>query len=247
VGLAVVACGGPNIRELKPGEPVPAANREFNPAFEYQPEYRIRVGDELRIEFLSDPEPATNASRVVVRPDGRVSLRGVDDVLAAGMTPAQLDSTLTSRFGRLLIDPALSVIVDRFSSERVYVLGEVRSPREIPIAGPISILQAIASAGGFMEGANRKEIVVVRRLGSGQLAGFMVDAERIMSDPVKAQELPLRAQDVVIVPKSAVAKVGEFVSLYFRNLNPSLITVLTIEEIIERERRGGIFVGSSSN
>lgn len=244
VGLLALACGGPNIRELKPGESAPPANRQFNPAFEYQPEYRVRVGDELRIEFLSDPEPATNASRVVVRPDGRISLRGVDDVLAAGSTPAQLDSMLTARFGKLLVDPALSVVVDRFSSERVYVLGEVRNPREIQLAGPISLLQAIASAGGFLASANRKEIVVVRRLGSGQLAGFMVDSQRIMSDPTKAQELALRAQDVVIVPKSKVAKVGEFVALYIRDVNPAFFTVLTLQQIIERERAGGIVVGN---
>ena len=246
-GLVAVACGGPNIRELKPGDTAPPANREFNPAFEYQPEYRLRVGDQIRIEFLADPEPATNASRVVVRPDGRISLRGVDDVLAAGLTPAQLDSALSSRFGKLLVDPALSVIVDSFSSERVYVLGEVRSPREVPLTGPISLLQAIAYSGGFAEGANRREIVVVRRLGSGQLAGFKVDVERIMTDPTNSQELALRAQDVVIVPKSRVAKVGEFVSLYFRNFNPALITVLTLEEIIQRERVGGIFVGGGGN
>ncbi len=243
LGLVALACGGPNIRELKPGESAPPANRQFNPAFEYQAEYRIRVGDEIRIEFLSDPEPATNASRVVVRPDGRISLRGVDDVLAAGLTPAELDSSLTVHFGKLLVDPALSVIIDRFASERVYVLGEVRSPREIPLNGPISLLQAVATAGGFNEGANTKEIVVVRRLGSGQLAGFKVDVNRIMSDPVKSQELALRAQDVVIVPKTAVAKVGEFVSLYFRNVNPALITVLTLQEVVQQERTGGIFVG----
>jgi polysaccharide export outer membrane protein len=246
LGLVAVACGGPSVKEIKPARP--ADLPEFIPAAEYQPEfqpeYRLRVGDEIRIEFLSDPEPATNASRVVVRPVGRISLRGVDDVLAAGLTPAQLDSTLSVRFGKLLVDPALSVIVDGFSGEQVFVLGEVRNPREIPLNGPMSLLQAIATSGGFVEGANRRQIVVVRQEGGGRLTVFMVNAERIMDDPSTAQELSLRAQDVVIVPKSAVAKVGEFVSLYFRNVNPALITVLTLQEIIQRERVGGIVVGN---
>jgi protein involved in polysaccharide export with SLBB domain len=239
--LATLACSGPTIKELHPGEAVPAANQEFDPAFEYQAEYRIRVGDEIRIEFLSDPEPATNASLVIVRPDGRVSLRGVDDVLAAGSTPAELDSALTERFAKLLVDPSLSVILTRFSGERIYVLGEVRAPREIVLQGPLTLLQAVASAGGFLDGAKRSDVVVVRHLGSGRLAAFKVDAKRIMTNPVMAQELALRAQDVVIVPKTRVARIGELVGQYFRNTNPALITVLTIEQIIQREREIGIF------
>ncbi len=242
--LATLACGGPTIKELHRGEAPPAANQEFDPALEYQNEYRIRVGDEIRIEFLSDPEPATNASLVIVRPDGRLSLRGVDDVLAAGATPAELDSALTERFGKLLVDPSLSVILTRFSGERIYVLGEVRAPREIVLQGPLTLLQAIASAGGFLEGAKRSDVVVVRHLGSGRLAAFRVDAKQIMTNPTMAQELALRAQDVVIVPKTRVAKLGEFVGQYFRNVNPAFISVLTVEEIIERQRNLGIFGGN---
>jgi polysaccharide export outer membrane protein len=207
----------------------------FDPTFEYQEEYRIRVGDEIRVEFLSDIEPSTNASRVTVRPDGRISLRGVDDVLAAGLTPAELDSALTAGFARILVDPSLSVIIDRFSGERIYVIGEVKNPREVALAGPMTLLQAIASAGGFTQFANTNDVIVVRHLGSGRLAAFKVNTERIMEDPVGARELALRAQDVVIVPKTTVAKVGEFVQLYLRDIvNPALITVLTIDEIAER-------------
>jgi protein involved in polysaccharide export with SLBB domain len=104
----------------------------FDPSFEYEQEYRIRVGDEIRIEFLSDIEPSTNASRVVVRPDGRISLRGVDVVLAAGLTPAELDAALTDGFSKILVDPSLSVIIDRFAGEMIYVVGQVKNPREVP-------------------------------------------------------------------------------------------------------------------
>ncbi len=227
-----VACGGPNVRELRPGDPAPLSDREFDPAFEYEPKYLIRVGDELRVEFLSDNEPATNASRVVVRPDGRISLRGVDDVLAAGRTPAELDSVLTSGFGKLLVDPSLSVIVDTFSSERVYIVGEVRAPREIQLKGPLTLLQGLAAAGGFEVGANREEVVIIRREGKGRLTAFKVNTEAIMQNPEQSQELALRGQDIVIVPKSAVGKVGEFVTLYFRDVaNPALLTLLAIDEI----------------
>jgi hypothetical protein len=56
-----------------------------------------------------------------------------------------------------------------------------------------------------------------------------------MEKPVESVEIALRPKDVVIVPKSGVAKVGEFVSLYFDSINPALITVLTIDEIVRRD------------
>ncbi len=233
--LATQACGGPNIRELQPGEPVTPDPWVFDPAYEYQSEYRVRVGDEILIEFLSDPEPATNASRVIVRPDGRISVRGVDDVLAAGRTPAELDSALTAEFGRILVDPSLSVIITRFAGERVYTLGEVVSPREIPLTGPLTALQAIASSGGFTVKAKRSDVVLVRPMGGGRVAAVKLNLEAMLTEPGQGQDLALRGQDVLIVPKSAIGKVGDVIELYFRNINPALITVLTISEIYQNE------------
>ncbi|HWN80952.1 MAG TPA: polysaccharide biosynthesis/export family protein [Candidatus Udaeobacter sp.] len=236
-GVVVVlsSCAGPNVKELRPGDPVPAASRQFDPAFEYEPEYLIRVGDEIRIEFLSDAEPANNASRVVVRPDGRISMRGVDDVLAAGRTPAGLDSLLTASFARILVDPSLSVIVDKFSAEKVYVIGSVRTPREIALAGPLSLLQGIAAAGGFTDGANRAEVVILRRQDQGKLAAFKINTDRIMNDPASSRELALRGQDIVFVPRSGVGQMGDFVTLYFRDvINPLLLTLLSIDELQTR-------------
>jgi protein involved in polysaccharide export with SLBB domain len=114
----------------------------------------------------------------------------------------------------------------------VYIVGEVRNPREIQLAGPLSLIQGIAAAGGFQIGANREEVVVIRRQGKGRLAAFKVNTDNILNNPEQSQELALRGQDIVIVPKSAVGKVGEFVSLYFRDIaNPTLLTLLAIDEL----------------
>ena len=229
------SCAGPNVKELRPGDPVPQASRQFDPAFEYEPKYLIRVGDEIRIEFLSDAEPSSSASRVIVRPDGRISMRGVDDVLAAGRTPAELDSALTAGFAKILVDPSLSVIVDSFSAEKVYVVGSVRTPREIALAGPLSLLQGIAAAGGFSDGANRREVVIIRRQDHGQLAAFKINTDRILNDPEQSRELALRGQDIVYVPRSAAGQMGDVVTLYFRDVvNPLLLTLLSIDELHTR-------------
>jgi polysaccharide export outer membrane protein len=172
---------------------------------------------------------------VVVRPDGRISMRGVDDVLAAGRTPAELDSALTAGFAKILVDPSLSVIVDSFSAEKVYVVGSVRTPREIALAGPLSLLQGIAAAGGFSDGANKREVVIIRRQDQGQLAAFKINTDRILNDPEQSRELALRGQDIVYVPRSAAGQMGDFVTLYFREVvNPLLLTLLSIDELHAR-------------
>jgi polysaccharide export outer membrane protein len=235
IGLSVLACSSPYVKELQPGESVTPITWEFDPSYEYQTEYRIRVGDEIVIEFFSDPDPAEDASRAIVRPDGRISVRGVDDVLAAGKTPAGLDSVLTAGFAKILVDPALSVIITRFAGERVFVLGEVTSPREIPLSGPLTALQAIAASGGFTVKANRSEVVLVRPLGGGRVAAVKLNIERMLTDPGSGQDLALRGQDVLLVPRSTIGKVGDYVELYFKNINPAFITVLTLSEIYQND------------
>lgn len=228
-GLAA-GCGGTPaiVHEMTPEDLAAAPSQS---GFQYVDRYLIQVGDRMRIEFLSDPEPSTNASEVTVRPDGRISLRGVDDVLAAGVTPAELDSVLTRQFARLLVDPELSVIVESFSREKVYVLGEVERPREIELNGPITLLQAISAAGGYLTTANLGNIVVVRPLPDGQVAAMKVDMLATAQAGKTAAPVVLHAQDVVIVPRTAIAKVGVFVEQYFENLNPALLTAFWVDRI----------------
>jgi len=84
--------------------------------------YIIQAGDQLDIKFFYNPE--LNDS-VTVRPDGKISLQLVDEVQAAGQTPAQLDDFLTEKYAKELRKPVITVIVKSFASQRVYVGGEV--------------------------------------------------------------------------------------------------------------------------
>jgi polysaccharide export outer membrane protein len=230
--VPLIAGCGPKVRVEELSLEEAAERQPVDTYFEQRPEYRIQVGDRMRIEFLSDPEPSRNASEVTVRPDGRISLRGVDDVQAAGRTPAELDSTLTARFARLLVDPEISVILEDFARETIYVLGEVNRPREIQTVGPMGLLQAIASAGGYKLGANRNDVVIVRRLEGGRIGAFKVDTEPLMEANQDAQGVVLHAQDVVIVPKTNITKVGDFVTQYFEAINPALLTAFWVDRII---------------
>lgn len=129
------------------------------PAMKEEP-YRIGREDVLDISVWRDPE----LSRVLpVRPDGFISIPLAGELQAAGKTPAQLAEEIKSRLAPVIQQPKVTVMVREVNSARVYVTGEVAHPGAYPLRGRVSVLQAIALAGGFTDFANHDDIVVIRK------------------------------------------------------------------------------------
>ncbi|MBE9504564.1 MAG: polysaccharide biosynthesis/export family protein, partial [Proteobacteria bacterium] len=127
----------------------------FNPRVVQEPsdsieEYEIHAGDELAIKFFYNPELNETVS---VRPDGRISLQFANEVMAAGLTPAELTDILTEKYSTEFVDPKLSVFVRTFGGQMAYVDGEVGASKQLNLhkAGnnDITVTQAIALAGGL--------------------------------------------------------------------------------------------------
>jgi polysaccharide export outer membrane protein len=76
---------------------------------------------------------------------------------AAGMTPLQLDCLITLKYSEFIQDPDVTVIVREFGGQQVHVLGEVNSPGGYPVERNMTLLQAVASAGGVKEGGETGE------------------------------------------------------------------------------------------
>ena len=123
------------------------------------PNYVIGAQDVLDINVWKEPD----VSRVVpVRPDGKISLPLLNDVQAAGLTPAQLAAQITESLKKYVTNPQVTVIVTTINSQRVYILGEVTRPGAFPLIPGMSVLQALSSAGGFTQFAKVKSIFVRR-------------------------------------------------------------------------------------
>lgn len=180
-------------------------------------EYRIQPGDTLDIKFFYNPE--LNES-VIVRPDGRISLQLAHDIVAAGLTPAKLNQFLVEKYQSEIRQPEITVIVRTFSAERVYVDGEVFRPGMITLAGPITILQALSTAGGIRDSARDNEVVLIRRGPDGKPTHAIVNVEAIRNGADLSQDILLAPYDIVFVPKSPIANVNKFVDLYIRKNIP---------------------------
>jgi polysaccharide biosynthesis/export protein len=168
------------------------------PATEPEP-YRIGREDVLDISVWRDPE----LSKVMpVRPDGFVSLPIVGDVPAAGRTPTELAAEVQKKLQPYVQEPRVTVLVREVNSARVYVTGEVAHPGAYPLRGRVSVLQAIALAGGFTDFADRDGMKVLRK---GQQAGQIpVRYSDLVSDEQKSGQEQSLDPDVDLMPGDTV-------------------------------------------
>jgi polysaccharide export outer membrane protein len=173
-------------------------------------EYVIGVGDLLEVVF---PYHTNLTERdLVVRRDGRISLPYVGDTMAAGITPMDLDSILTVSFGEILRDPNLSVIVQLPAVQKVYVLGEVHTAGKVEFNDDITMVQAVAAAGGYKAGALPNHAVLIRRQGVSKIVGVEVDLRAVTDGAVLSNDLRLRNYDIVFIPRHPIFSAAEFMT-----------------------------------
>jgi polysaccharide biosynthesis/export protein len=158
-------------------------------------EYRIGREDVLEVVVWHEPE----LTRVVpVRPDGRISLPLAGEVEAAGKTPAELQTGLTKALAPYIHDAAVAVLVREINGSRIFVLGEVTRPGGFTLRGPLSVVQAIAMAGGKTEFGG-DDVYWVRQKADGKTDRVRLSYDDLVKGEA-AGALWLRGGDVLYVP-----------------------------------------------
>lgn len=161
------------------------------------PAYVIGIEDVIEISVWKNPDVSKT---VMVRPDGMISLPLVGDLMAAGLTPAQLKDAITESLKEYQETVVTSVIVQEVNSYRIFVMGEVMSPGTYTMTRKMSVIQAIALAGGFNPFASRK-IVLVREAGENKTAEkiFIRFDDIVDTDARRDMNLTLKPGDTVFV------------------------------------------------
>lgn len=188
-----------------------------------EPEYVIGVGDMLEVVFLYQTNLTTRD--LVVRRDGRISMPYVGDQMAAGVTPMVLDSVLTARFSEVLREPNLAVIVSKPAPQRAYVLGEVNVPGRFEFTDDLTMLQAVAMAGGTKSSGMPNHAVLIRRQGVSDIVGVEVDLRAAMNGSVLRNDLRLRNYDIIYVPKHPIYSAADFMQAIYQIINVPLDAV----------------------
>ena len=180
-------------------------------------EYKIQYGDQLDIKFLYNPELNEN---LVVRPDGRITLQIVGDLMVVSMTPTQLAEALKTRYAAEIRKPEITVIVRQFAAQKVFVDGEVGRPGLVALVGSLTVSQAIAQAGGFGYDARKNEVVVIRQNPGDKPLVTVVDVLQVQRGIDMTNDINLMPYDMVYVPKSPIGEVDKWVDQYIRKLLP---------------------------
>ena len=128
-------------------------------------EYRLGPEDVIQVWVWKEPDLSTTA---VVRPDGRISLPLIGEMDAKSKNALQLEQEIKSRLSTYLADPVVTVIVKEINYPKISVLGNVHKPDVYKIRQKITVLDAIAMAGGFTDYAKRDKVLVIRTNSSHQ-------------------------------------------------------------------------------
>lgn len=202
--------------------PTPITSPGVQTAYPYtEQEYRLQIGDLLDIKFFYNPELN---EQVTVRPDGRISLQLVHEIMAVNLTPQELTNLLTKKYAPELTKPEIAVIVRSFSAQKIYVDGEVTKPGMVPLIGFVSVLQAISQAGGMKDSARTSEVVIIRQGENHNPLVGRVNLDKAIDGTDMSQDIVLRPSDIVYVPKSPIGNVNKWVDLYLRKNIPISIS-----------------------
>jgi polysaccharide export outer membrane protein len=198
VTSAVYAQGSPP----QASPPAAAASRNATPPADLPTgvplpaDYVIGANDVLMIFFWREKDLTGD---VTVRPDGRITVPLINDVDAAGLTPDQLRSRVTQAAAKFVQDPTVTVVVKQINSRKVFITGQIAKPGPYDLAGPLSIMQLIAMAGGVHEFADQKKITILRNEG-GQLISLPFNYEEMKKRKNLQQNILLKPGDTIIVP-----------------------------------------------
>lgn len=158
--------------------------------------YLVGAGDSLNIVVWKNEDIS---GEYLVRPDGKTTIPLVGDIVAAGMSTDAIAMQISKKMELFIEDPFVTVILTNAASHRIYVLGEVVRPGVYPLQDRLSVLQALALAGGFTEFARKDHMVIIRHQMDRQLK-FDVSYKEILRSPDAAQNLLLERGDTLVVP-----------------------------------------------
>ena len=159
-------------------------------------EYKIGVGDILRINTWQEPD--LSLEDAMVRSDGMITFPLLDDIKAQGLTTMELKTIIEKQLKEYVEAPNVTLTLANPVSQRFYILGEVINTGEYPITKKITVMQAFALAGGFTEWASKNKILLIRRVDGNEQTITIRYKDILKGDFSK--DIALKADDTIIVP-----------------------------------------------
>lgn len=199
------------------------------------PEYRIVPGDKLQLDFGRRADGMLDAREATVRPDGRITVFPAGDVIAAGLTPMELQRNIVALLSADLRLPRVVVNVTEVAGNVVHVLGRVQRPGSFP-AGPfVTVMQAITAAGGLSDDAARNSVLLFHRDGARTVSVSRIRLDRLLKGDDLADAVVGRF-DIVFVPRSTIGNINVFSEQFLAPVGGLLSSSLIGWELFNLDR-----------
>jgi polysaccharide export outer membrane protein len=181
----------------KPAQPATPDNLPKSAAGVRPDSYIIGAEDVITVYVWKEPDMTKT---VPVRPDGMISLPLIGEIKAAGYTPVQLQDVVAESMKKLISDPQVTVIVEKVSSLSFNIVGEVNHPGYFPLTRRMTVLDALAMAGGFKDFAKTKKVYVLRTAANGTQERLPFNYKDVINGKNPQQNIELLPRDTVVVP-----------------------------------------------
>jgi polysaccharide export outer membrane protein len=171
------------------------------------PLYRLHKSDVVDVKFTFSPE---FDQTLTVQPDGYTALKGSGDLLAEGLTLAELRDSVRHAYAPVLRDPEVSVILTGFEKPYFVAGGQVGRPGKYDLRSPTGVVAAIAIAGGFTEEAKHSQVVLFRQITDGVVESHVLDIKAMLAARNLEEDIELRPGDMLFVPQNRISKIRRY-------------------------------------
>jgi protein involved in polysaccharide export with SLBB domain len=173
--------------------------------------YRLGPEDVISVSVFN--QDRYSRAGIVVPPSGRISLSLIPGgVFVNGKTVDEVASIITKKYDEYIIDPQVTVSLDKASSYRYSILGDVGQPGIRLMNHRMTVTEAIAEAGGVLPTGDRSKVVVLRRSPNGMLSQIAVNVSAIYKGKA-ADTTYLVPGDQILVPGNKFKTFQKFMSL----------------------------------
>lgn len=189
-----------------------------------QGEYVLQPGDAIDVSFYFHPD--NNQANLLVRPDGKIYLPLIGEVQAAGLTAPQLADAIIKGSSTSLRDPKVAVNVRTMNLTRIFVGGEVYKPGFVNFTPGLTAVQAVVQVGGWKDTADLQEVVLLQKISdnSNEYRPSKINLAKVVELGDTKADIVLGPSDVLVFPKTGIAKANLWVQQYIINLIPIRIS-----------------------
>jgi polysaccharide export outer membrane protein len=172
--------------------------------------YRLQPSDQVTLSYRYTPEYDEN---ITVQPDGAASIKLIGSVNIGGLTIDEAQAKVTEALKSRLNDPEITLTLSEWVKPSYVVAGYVSAPGKFEIHGNVTVIQAIAIAGGFKDNAKHSQVILFRRVSDDTAKTTVLNVKSMINPnhPKLNEDIALQPGDMLIVPKNTVSKIADYV------------------------------------